>query len=383
MGSAPVGPAARTTRKGTAIPEGETPESCVRASARAGTRALESDQGSADRHQTASDRDQTASDRAQQVADLDQLTADHDHSVTEGDSALAHDQAGYEPRRTVRRQTAQTRPETAQERFGTALVRDATALARDQAALARDKAAQARDHEAEDRDLATARVTTGFGPERATTGTQILLQAARDRRRAAEDRAQASAHRAAAARDRELAAQDRERAAADRAAAARERVAAAMDALTGAWQRGPGLVELQRDIDRARRGTGSLTLAYVDVDRLKVTNDSRGHQAGDALLSQVVEVIRTHLRSYETVVRMGGDEFLCAFSDTPVEQVRRRFDEISAELARALEPAFITVGFSELAPEDARDEVVARADADLLAKRAAARVALNGGVRVA
>jgi diguanylate cyclase (GGDEF)-like protein len=146
-----------------------------------------------------------------------------------------------------------------------------------------------------------------------------------------------------------------------------------MDALTGAWQRGPGLVELQRDIDRARRGTSLLTLTYVDVDGLKATNDSQGHQAGDALLIHVVRVIRTHLRSYETVVRMGGDEFLCAFSDTPVEQVRQRFDEISAELARAPEPAFITVGFSELGPRDARDEVVARADADLLAKRGGAR----------
>jgi GGDEF domain-containing protein len=80
---------------------------------------------------------------------------------------------------------------------------------------------------------------------------------------------------------------------------------------------------------------------------------------------------------------MGGDEFLCAFSDTRVEQVRQRFDEIGAELARARKPAFITVGFSELGPRDARDEVVARADADLLAKRGAARAPRNGGVRVA
>jgi diguanylate cyclase (GGDEF)-like protein len=303
--------------------------------------------------------------------------------ASEGDRGLAHDQAAYERRRTACRETARTRRETAQERADTALVRDLTARARDQAAQARDQEAAARDREAEERDLATTRVTTGFGSERATTGTQILLQAARDRRRATEDRTRAAAHRAAAARDRELAAWDRDQAAADRAAAASERVTAAMDALTGAWQRGPGLVELQRDIDRARRGTSLLTLTYVDVDGLKATNDSQGHQAGDALLIHVVRVIRTHLRSYETVVRMGGDEFLCAFSDTPVEQVRQRFGEISAELARAPEPAFITVGFSELGPRDARDEVVARADADLLAKRGAARAPRNGGVRVA
>ena len=114
-------------------------------------------------------------------------------------------------------------------------------------------------------------------------------------------------------------------------------------------------------------------MAYVDVDGLKATNDSQGHPAGDALLTHVVAVMRRHLRSYETIVRMGGDEFLCVMSETPVAQVRSRFAEISRELGEPPDPASVTVGFAELAPQDSPAELVARADADLLTTRRAAR----------
>ena len=86
-----------------------------------------------------------------------------------------------------------------------------------------------------------------------------------------------------------------------------------MDSLTGVWLRGPGLAELQREIDRVRRGSGRLVVAYVDVDGLKAVNDTTGHAAGDAILQYAVGVLHAHLRSYsELIVRLGGDEFLCA-----------------------------------------------------------------------
>ena len=110
----------------------------------------------------------------------------------------------------------------------------------------------------------------------------------------------------------EQAARDRESAARDRAEAALERRTNATDSLTGAWLRGPGLSELEREISRARRGNGRLVVAYVDVNGLKAVNDTRGHAAGDALLARVVAALRSNLRPYELVVRVGGDEFICA-----------------------------------------------------------------------
>lgn len=243
--------------------------------------------------------------------------------------------------------------------------------------MERDRAAEERDREADQHDAEVARLTAGFGAERAITGAQVILRPPREREHAAEDRKRAAAHRAHAARDREQAARDRQRAAEDRIHAAAERQVAAFDALTGAVCRGPGLVELQREIDRARRGATPLVVAYVDIDGLKETNDSRGHAAGDALLKSVVGAMRARLRSYEPTIRLGGDEFLCALSGATIENARRRFDEIASELAARPEHGSVTVGFAELAPDDSLTDLIDRADTDLLAARGPRRAAVR------
>ena len=239
------------------------------------------------------------------------------------------------------------------------------------AASERDRAADVRDREADEHDAELTRLAGGIGEERAITGAQIILRAARERRHAAMDRAAAASQRVEAARDRELAARDRRLAAEDRAQAAAERAAATMDSLTGAWLRGPGLAELQREIDRVRRGSGRLVVAYVDIDGLKAVNDTKGHAAGDAILRDTVGVLHAHLRSYELIVRLGGDEFLCAMSEAGIADVRGRFDQIAAALAAVPSRASISVGFGELHPDDGPMDLVARADRDLLAARGA------------
>jgi diguanylate cyclase (GGDEF)-like protein len=257
----------------------------------------------------------------------------------------------------------------------TASVRDATADERDVSALTRDRAAEARDLEADLRDAEIASLSSFFGTER-PTGGQIIMRAARDRQRAASDRARSAMQRVEAGVDRDRAAvdrvhagEDRRLAAADRAQAQEERQADEVDMLTGARRRRPGLADLQRDIDRARRGNGRLIVAYVDVDGLKKTNDSKGHHAGDVMLRHVVDVVQLNLRSYESIVRLGGDEFVCTMSDTTIENVRQRFDEISAELTLTPNDGSITVGFAELAQGDTAMDLVDRADNGLIATR--------------
>ena len=119
------------------------------------------------------------------------------------------------------------------------------------------------------------------------------------------------------------AAADREEAARDRAAAeqlqnetAASLELAATDELTGAWTRRFGLEQFTRELARAHRTGSGLVLVFVDVDGLKQINDDHGHLAGDELLALISEVIRAHLRSYDTVVRYGGDEFVCAMPNT-------------------------------------------------------------------
>ena len=104
---------------------------------------------------------------------------------------------------------------------------------------------------------------------------------------------------------------------------------ASIDELTGVLRRGAGLAALEREIDRARRAEGRLVVAFLDVDGLKRVNDEFGHAAGDRLLREVATVLRTRLRSYDLVMRWGGDEFVCALYGAEPEGAERRMDAVA------------------------------------------------------
>jgi diguanylate cyclase (GGDEF)-like protein len=200
-----------------------------------------------------------------------------------------------------------------------------------------------------------------------------VLRAADQRRRAAHYRAKAAEHRALAARDRLVAARDREQAARERAEALADREAlsrslalAATDELTGARTRAAGLAELEHEIDRCRRNDGALVVVYVDVVGLKAINDAEGHACGDELLKHVIALIRAHLRSYDLIVRVGGDEFVCAISSMAMGDARSRFSDVVCALASSPQRGSIRTGFAELVLEETAAELIARADKQLL-----------------
>jgi diguanylate cyclase (GGDEF)-like protein len=82
------------------------------------------------------------------------------------------------------------------------------------------------------------------------------------------------------------------------------------DSLTGIWNRGATLDSLARELSRAQRERGHVGVIMVDIDRFKNINDTLGHPAGDAVLREVTSRIKRSLRPYDTVGRMGGEEFL-------------------------------------------------------------------------
>ncbi len=256
--------------------------------------------------------------------------------------------------------------------------RDDAAADREVISEARDSAATARDRAAEEREFAQG----PGGPQYAAAirhAVEVRAHAAADRERAAADRDRATRDRAEAETDRERAANDRTHAAIDREHAAMDRrhaqaelERAHTDDLTGAYRRRAGEVALQHELDRARRSGEGLVLAFVDVDGLKATNDRRGHAAGDARLRDVANAMRSKIRSYEPIVRYGGDEFLCSIAGIGIASARARFDEIHSVLDGREHPGSLSVGLAELQPDETLKDLVARADAAMMEVRNAA-----------
>ena len=81
------------------------------------------------------------------------------------------------------------------------------------------------------------------------------------------------------------------------------------DELTGLYNRSQFQAQITKACARAARSGQIMGLAFVDLDRFKLVNDTLGHDAGDALLKQVAERLTTSVRKSDTVARMGGDEF--------------------------------------------------------------------------
>jgi diguanylate cyclase (GGDEF)-like protein len=178
-----------------------------------------------------------------------------------------------------------------------------------------------------------------------------------------------SIQRGLASLDRKNAAGDRADAARDRDAARRDLAFEGIDNLTGAMRRRVGLAAVQREIDRAERGGDELTLAFVDTVGLKAINDTRGHAAGDQVLEDIAGTIRGDLRSYDLLVRVGGDEFVCTHWGQDLAQVGARYRSLSEQLAAAANGAKMTVGLAALRPGDSLGDLVDRADQAMLADR--------------
>lgn len=84
---------------------------------------------------------------------------------------------------------------------------------------------------------------------------------------------------------------------------------ASTDHMTGLYNREWATGLLQQILDNAS-GHESNSLVFIDIDRLKFTNDTLGHAAGDRLIHKTVEIITSHIRRSDTLCRWGGDEFV-------------------------------------------------------------------------
>lgn len=87
-------------------------------------------------------------------------------------------------------------------------------------------------------------------------------------------------------------------------------VQATHDILTGLWNRRAIFDILSREIVRSRRQGTYVAVVLADVDRFKSINDTYGHLAGDQVLTEIAHRMAAQLRSYDSIGRFGGEEFM-------------------------------------------------------------------------
>ena len=93
------------------------------------------------------------------------------------------------------------------------------------------------------------------------------------------------------------------------------RIKATHDSLTGLYNRGTIIDILRKAMARHERNAYPVSIIFADVDHFKRTNDSYGHQAGDAVLREVARRATHVLRPYDSFGRYGGEELLIVLPD--------------------------------------------------------------------
>ncbi len=116
------------------------------------------------------------------------------------------------------------------------------------------------------------------------------------------------------------------------------------DPLTGLFNRRRFDEELERHLSEAERYDLHGALLFIDLDQFKDVNDSRGHRAGDELLSTLARLLRDRLRATDVVARLGGDEFAILLPHMDAE----RAQAVAADLLDAIRSHTFVVGGSPL-----------------------------------
>ena len=144
------------------------------------------------------------------------------------------------------------------------------------------------------------------------------------------------------------------------------------DPLTGLLNRRAILDRLREELARAGRYSDLLAVGMCDIDHFKQINDTHGHQTGDDVLCGLTQILSDSLREYDSIGRMGGEEFLVI---TPMKagvdctSVFGRFCVRVAEskitTRSGVSSVTVSIGVACSTVESTVDEILAAADAAL------------------
>ena len=148
---------------------------------------------------------------------------------------------------------------------------------------------------------------------------------------------------------------------------------AAIDPLTGMFNRRYLHSRLEAELEKSRRSGLPVALLMLDVDTFKPINDQLGHQAGDAVLRKVADIIRRSVRASDVSTRYGGDEFAIIVPENAVsavhtaERIRSRVEAFRWDALGVPQSLHVTVSIGVAIGEvgEASESLIGRADQHL------------------
>jgi diguanylate cyclase (GGDEF)-like protein len=147
---------------------------------------------------------------------------------------------------------------------------------------------------------------------------------------------------------------------------------ALLDPLTGLFNRGYVQQRLEDEVKRSQRHGRALSVILFDLDDFKQVNDKYGHGAGDAVLKAFADRLSRATRGSDIAARYGGDEFLVMLAECRPENVQyvlKRLEGIGVEIEGYYFPIAFSAGSAELLVDECGKDLLARADANLYARK--------------
>jgi len=137
--------------------------------------------------------------------------------------------------------------------------------------------------------------------------------------------------------------------------------------------------ELEQLIDRAKRYDHAAAMLFVDLDGLKMINDTFGHRAGDEALIQVAALLSRGVRRSDVVARIGGDEFAILLQNSDEQSAHETATRL-VDLVCGCEfqhegdelPLSVAIGVAMIDGLEDPESVMARADEEMYRRKAAA-----------
>ena len=147
---------------------------------------------------------------------------------------------------------------------------------------------------------------------------------------------------------------------------------AVSDPLTGLANYRRLLDVLENETERTNRTGRTFAVLLLDLDGLKIINDSYGHLVGSRAICRLADVLRIHCRAVDTAARYGGDEFALVLPESGEEEAHRVADRIREVMANDDEPPHLSasIGISIYRGDGERiEKLLSEADKHLYAEK--------------